>query len=1326
MPYTSAALAPCGVRSCCAGTVAAIPRARPFPAARTALFSRQSPPSLSQIPAPSSRQFCPQPPSSHPSAPAAGGGMPGFRGGAAPVLLLAGALALVGPRGAAGVRLFVSPDGHDTHNDGSEERPFRSVQAAIDAAWDFDVIILMDGIHTSDTEIRFQRRKLALRGQHGPNTRTGGCWPVHTGDVETPTLTRCNITSWPQKWDAVQDSDDDAWETQATSVQTLPTSRHDAGRNQLQFHGASKRPIPASEGGDFSDPGDSPRSSSEDTTCGAMGCLLGFHGAGNLQAGINSRATLVGARFVFLDGDEVILRDLDIRGRAAINGGIDGGYAADPHDGSRYVEPEGGCLQATGVANITVADSSFSFCTASHSGGAAHLGYEANVWFNSVRFLNNSGGVRGGGVQLALEANVRFTNCEFSGNSAQSGAAISIADGASPVFEKCDFYSNQASKGGAIHLDGDSACTVTDSAFVHNHALEGGAIFATDLSRPALHNCTLQNNSAALVGGAVVVDEESTISMADCALFFNAAERGGGALISLAPDPMLFRGPSSHYPVWASANITNSHFGFNTARTGAAHVQPLSLAAFILDTDPLPSGGHIPAQDLPGWRPSYGTWGTESAAASAGAEAGVGPLGQTLALAYGSGNTVCSGRGRSADAFALQCTCGLPYVGGDQECAVTCPGYIPPNSSAVAASGARAGTTATGAVGVVCSGHGRCLERNAARDRECRWFGGRRWFCVDRALARCTCTFGYVGHNCSQQCPGWNPLAPGARGGRQVCSGHGSCAIFNGTAACSCEFGWAGAACDELRLYVVAAGGGPAAYNRVVRLGDRVLVNSREHGLHVLALNRSDLSVVWDRNYEVMAFFGNDNFYPLGDNDGSINVQRGVASDGSDGSLNASIGGLLTRNPHISEVFFREDEANRMARDLSLLDGRHLVVVSSFLAWENQTNAALLQALTRIGGPDLTAYAANKQGQGHALVIVGVPDSGAGNGSYMLGALPNANATPPVLTSYSEVELNLALRFEPTHVPWCGARVYEGGIDVSHLKGTACVNSTTGTVETYVDGVDGVLGGGGQEGDLRASPTWRTDTVPPGSTGTGGPHFMGNTTLRWRVVPRTGPSGHHPGNLKLESWDLSSDFDASDGLAPLLVSNATIVQSCCNRTLRWDHGSCRRGRFVASSTFSVGGERLICLESGWQAGDGGAWPGFYGNLDLSGARGHTLNSHSPPWDAGPLQAIYGTDALYDMKPGHRNTPFTADDVDPNHPSRVPDAKEGYDGLGPYAMFRSRPTPTTIYKSCDVGYAECDPHRGASMGLVVPHECERGQCGANTGAADQARWLHDVP
>ena len=48
------------------------------------------------------------------------------------------ALALLLAVGATrAAQIFVSPSGHDTHGDGSEASPFRSVQAAVDAALDF-------------------------------------------------------------------------------------------------------------------------------------------------------------------------------------------------------------------------------------------------------------------------------------------------------------------------------------------------------------------------------------------------------------------------------------------------------------------------------------------------------------------------------------------------------------------------------------------------------------------------------------------------------------------------------------------------------------------------------------------------------------------------------------------------------------------------------------------------------------------------------------------------------------------------------------------------------------------------------------------------------------------------------------------------------------------------------------------------------------------------------------------------------------------------------------------------------------------------------------
>jgi len=166
-------------------------------------------------------------------------------------------LLLGSPPAVRGAQLLVSPDGNDVAGDGSPESPYKSVQAAVDNAWDHDVIVLAQGVHTSDTDIVFGRKKLTVRGADGPITRAGGCWPVHTGDVARATLTRCNVTSWPQVWGVPRDWDESALDSTATSVQEWPASFRDDGAGVPGFHGRTLRPIPSSEGGDFADPGDS-------------------------------------------------------------------------------------------------------------------------------------------------------------------------------------------------------------------------------------------------------------------------------------------------------------------------------------------------------------------------------------------------------------------------------------------------------------------------------------------------------------------------------------------------------------------------------------------------------------------------------------------------------------------------------------------------------------------------------------------------------------------------------------------------------------------------------------------------------------------------------------------------------------------------------------------------------------------------------------------------------------------------------------------------------------------------------------------------------------
>ncbi|EKX44172.1 hypothetical protein GUITHDRAFT_109956 [Guillardia theta CCMP2712] len=1104
---------------------------------------------------------------------------------------------------ALAINLYVSITGDDVKGDGTLHLPYKTIQGAIDASWDLDVIVLLDGHHVSDKEIRFRGRKLTVRGDSPPVTRYGSCWPVMTADPLVPTLSRCNISSFPQTWSQRQYND--FMEVgQETTVQWFPPSHADPAMADPAYHAVLSYDL------GVRDPSNPPRSCSGSISagsrwsCGLMGCKYNFSGSGDEQAAINSAVRIVGARFIFLEGDEVILRDLDIRGQ-------DENFATAS-------AIEGGCLFSTGRNNITVVDSVLSSCSSKLSGGAASIGFESKMTFRGVRFLNNSAR-NGGAMSFKMRSTVLCSHCEFSGNLAEKGGGIYVDDVSSPQFESCDFYSNTGTYGGAIYAGGRSSPAVVDSAFVHNSALDGAVIYAGNMAIIDTANCTFQNNSAERYGGVAVLEQGGSLWSRGDAMFFNFASRAGAAIYSKNADPNRWR---DSYQVQNRFNLLSLHddnFLLNTAAIFAGQVYPKALSDAVFSSS--------------------------------------------------NGNKICNGRGSLDE--NLECLCRLPYTGVN--CEVQCKGLLLLDSWNGTSNASSGNHTANATSTVVCSGHGTCLVGSAVFDTECRWFGGR--------------------SDCSQKCPGTTQSS--------VCSGHGDCFLENGTATCSCFFGWGGEECDEIRLYVLGTGGNQSRLNRVIRLGDKMLANNRESGLHLLVLNRTDLTVVWDYSYEVMKFeypasqYSSERFYLFGGNDGTINVATGIAEDGTCGSLNSSTDGVLTRNPQVSSYYFGEGEANRMARDLSLFDARHLAIVSSFFAWENHTNPALLQALKRIGGPDLEPFVQDKQGSGHALIIVGIPDSGEGNGTFMLSPPPDPAAG--YATSVAEVEVNLKSRVEEEAVLWCGARVYEHGVDVSHLVGTACVRDGQ-VVANFEDGADGIIGGG-----LAVEPvkTIRTETVR---------NETGGQVARWFVVARAPPD-----TPRLEAWDLLSDFDLSSGPSPLLLSSSTIVQPCCNRSVRWNHGGCRKGRTVSRSPQTLEGEILVCEQSGWLLEDGSTWPGHFGNLDLAGPFGDSLNRNEDDLIASQPDPLRGAYTPYDYQPGHRNTPFTEEDIVPQLQEQLP--PRGLQDL--YSSFLEVPTPTPVFKECEVGVNECEQR--SVLDPAVLNECSLGQCNVDTGWEASQRW-----
>lgn len=1123
-------------------------------------------------------------------------------------------LLLVAVPGAGGTQLFVSPLGHDVNGDGTVEKPYMSVQAAIDNAFDYDVIILTSGEHSSDSNIVFAKKKLTVRGERGPITRDGGCWPVHTGDLASPTLTRCNISSWPQMWSIPPVTDLEALDTLATSVQLWPESLRDDGRNATGLHGATMRAIPTSVNGDFSDPGDSPRGNPDDWTCGKLGCLPGFHGSGNLQGNVRANTTIVGARFVFLDGDEAIIRDLHIRGAYAWQEVVSDAQ-------------EGGCLSMSGDAAVTVADSVFSFCRSSIGGGAVALGYASHAWFHGVRFLNNTS-QRGGAVLTLMPGDFRFDNCEFSGNSADEGGAVFTTDLSSPQFYSCDFYSCSSVRGGVVSADGQSTPAFQDCAFLHNSADEGGVGLSREESRPTFSNCTFQNNTSTGKGGVLYSEGSSAPLVQDSAIFYNHA---GSASAFYS---------TSFGSIVARRNV----FSYNRAVQGPRDIFPLSL-------------------DIDVFNPA-------------------------------NGNTVCHGRGHRGSGETWKCSCNEPYRG--DECEITCPGF---NATS----------------GTVCSGHGECNRFSSDEDQECLWFGGRRWMCRPVARASCTCSYGYSGRQCDLQCPGMYRQDDREMISHQVCTGHGACVPYNGTLGCACEFGWGCDDCSEIRLYVAASGGTDDGM-RVVRLGDLILSNSAESGLHLLAINRTNLAVVWDRNYDTSSNATRPSHFAGGlDRDGTVNVFNGLSDDGSAGNLDQVQQGPNVRNEDQQDQgqrFDGEEAANEMARDLSLFDARHLIVVTSAKAWEAGANLALAQALERCGSPALSSFIRAGQGAGRAFALIGTPDMGKGNGTYMIGPLAPAGFAN---RSFVELQMNLRQASEETQVRWCGMRRYDvHGVDISHLNGTVCkeipVQSVSGDVaNSTLNGTSANVSACQIQlfrqkmldlKDKSRNGSWANVTVSNASNFSAlcnetlnilnlpPKTFDVAVTLRWQTIGRAGAAQGETTGLRLEVWDLDADSDATSGMVPEQRSQLTLNQECCNRTARWDHGTCRRGRTVVQDTVSPW--KLRCVESGWMSDQEG---NIFGDATFAAASYGTLRGNMPFIDRQFGAQLWGQFSVYAEPVWMRDTPFGEEDIS------LENVAESVSSGSPYLVGLA--FPTLLCNVCFVDVPLIPPPASSFKTLIQP-------------------------
>jgi len=214
-------------------------------------------------------------------------------------------------------------------------------------------------------------------------------------------------------------------------------------------------------------------------------------------------------------------------------------------------------------SNITVANCSFSECSASSKGGAmftldnhplevrvlettprtfcpfsrntaayggAIYNCNSNSKITNCTFADNTADANGGGIYNE-DSNSVLTGCAFIGNSAVLGGGGMYNRSSNTTVTNCTFRKNAASKGSGMYNDNSDSPipstvpTVTGTSFeecnitLYFPLLDGGGIYNYK-SDPNITNCTFTRNSVSNKGGGIYNNDSNPI-ITNCILWGN-------------------------------------------------------------------------------------------------------------------------------------------------------------------------------------------------------------------------------------------------------------------------------------------------------------------------------------------------------------------------------------------------------------------------------------------------------------------------------------------------------------------------------------------------------------------------------------------------------------------------------------------------------------------------------------------------------------------------------------------------------------------------------------------------------------------------------------
>ena len=179
---------------------------------------------------------------------------------------------------------------------------------------------------------------------------------------------------------------------------------------------------------------------------------------------------------------------------------------------------DGGGILFVAKCEATIVGCSFTENTATRAGGGVAISADSVAVLDDCIFTDNSAVIQGGGLSVRAtpeKEDTTLSDCLFTGNEAFSGGAI-YHEACTPTLTGCRFTANAADFGGAI-TNLEASPRLENCTFLGNTATSDGAALygvtgqGSDPSIPALTDCTFIDNRPGTVSSDFITPSTTCV-----------------------------------------------------------------------------------------------------------------------------------------------------------------------------------------------------------------------------------------------------------------------------------------------------------------------------------------------------------------------------------------------------------------------------------------------------------------------------------------------------------------------------------------------------------------------------------------------------------------------------------------------------------------------------------------------------------------------------------------------------------------------------------------------------------------------------------------------